>query len=88
MDKTHIVGVEKVKFTGSDGTEISGITLYYTEALDPTRGTGQFAGKLFLTTARLAALDYKPTVGQTVEVLYDRRGKVKAVTVVDDDLIV
>lgn len=87
MDKTHIVGVEKVKFTGSDGTEISGITLYYTEALDPTRGTGQFAGKLFLTTARLAALDYKPAVGQTVEVLYDRRGKVKAVNVVDDGVL-
>ena len=87
MDKTHIVGVEKVRFTGSDGTEISGITLYYTEALDPTRGTGQFAGKLFLTTARLAALDYKPAVGQTVEVLYDRRGKVKAVNVVDDGVL-
>lgn len=86
-DYTKIVGVAPVEFTTDDGKAISGKTIYYTEPLEPEHGQGSFAGKLFLSSARLAALDYAPAVGQEVELLYDRKGKVKAVNVVDDGVL-
>ena len=82
-DSMEVVGVEGVNFTAKDGTEISGVSVYYTEHLDPDRGDGLFAGKLFFSAAKLAALNYSPAVGQVIQVLYDRFGKVKRVAVVD-----
>lgn len=86
-DFTKIVGVAPVEFTTDDGKTITGTTIYYTEPLEPERGQGCFAGKLFLSAAKLAALDYTPSVGQEVELLFDRNGKVKSVNVVDDGVI-
>ena len=87
-DNTEIVGVVEVDFKNDTGETISGKTVYYTEPLDPDRGEGRFAGKIFFSAAKLAALDFSPAVGQVVNFLYDRGGKVKAVTVVDDDPII
>ena len=87
LNSTKIVGVSNVEFTTDDGKTITGSTVYFTEPLPPDRGQGEFAGKLFLSAARLAALDYKPAVGQEVELLYDRNGRVKSVNVVDDGVI-
>ena len=87
-DNTEIVGVVEVDFKSDKGETISGKTVYYTEPLDPTRGEGSFAGKLFFSTAKLAALNYSPAVGQVVHFLYDRAGKVKSVAVVDDDPVI
>ena len=84
---TKVVGVAPVEFATDDGKTITGTTIYYTEPLEPERGQGSFAGKLFLSSARLAALDYTPAAGQEVELLYDRNGRVKAVTVVDDGVL-
>lgn len=82
-----IEGVVEVDFKSDKGETISGKTVYYTEPLDPDRGEGRFAGKLFFSAAKLAALDFAPVVGQVVHFLYDRAGKVKAVTVVDDGVL-
>lgn len=84
---TKIVGVAPVEFTADGGKTITGTTIYYTEPLEPERGQGSFAGKLFLSSAKLAALDYSPAVGQEVELLFDRNGRVKAVNVVDDGVL-
>lgn len=86
-DYTKIVGVSNVEFTTDAGKTITGSTIYYTEPLEPDRGSGCFAGKLFLSAAKLAALGYSPLVGQEVELLFDRNGKVKAVNVVDDGVL-
>ena len=88
VDGTKIVGVVDVDFETNDGKNVTGKTVYFTEPLDPDRGEGRFAGKLFFSAAKLAALDFAPVVGQGVHFLYDRAGKVKAVTVVDDDPII
>ena len=88
VDGTKIEGVVDVDFKNDKGETISGKTVYYTEPLDPTRGEGSFAGKLFFSTAKLAALDFDPVVGQVVHFLYDRAGKVKSVAVVDDDPVI
>ena len=88
MDGATVEGVVEVDFKNDKGETISGKTVYYTEPLDPERGEGRFAGKLFFSTSKLAALNYSPIVGQVVHFLYDRGGKVKAVTVVDEDVII
>lgn len=86
-ETSKIEGVVEVDFKNDRGETISGKTVYYTEPLDPDRGEGRFAGRLFFSAAKLAALGFVPTVGQVVNFLYDRGGRVKAVTIVDDDII-
>lgn len=88
LDGATVEGVVEVDFKNDTGETISGKTVYYTEPLDPERGEGRFAGKIFFSAAKLAAFDYSPAVGQVVQFFYDRGGKVKAVTVVDDDPII
>lgn len=86
MDGTKIEGVVDVDFETNDGKNVVGKTVYFTEPLD--RGEGRFAGKIFFSAAKLAALDFDPVVGQVVQFLYDRAGRVKAVTIVDDDPVI
>lgn len=85
VDATKIEGVVDVDFETNDGKNVVGKTVYFTEPLD--RGEGRFAGKIFFSAAKLAALGFVPAVGQVVNFLYDRGGKVKAVTVVDDGVL-
>lgn len=87
-ETSKIEGVVEVDFKNDKGETIAGKTVYYTEPLDPDRGEGRFAGKLFFSAAKLAALNYSPAVGQVVNFLYDRGGKVKSVAVVDDDPVI
>ena len=77
-----ICGIENVAFVGKDGTEVRGKRIHFTEAIAADRGVGEAGDKIFLSAAKLA-----PTVGQHIEVLYDKNGRVKAVNVVDDPII-
>lgn len=88
MDGATVEGVVEVDFKNDKGETITGKTVYYTEPLDPDRGEGRFAGKLLFSAAKLSALGFVPTVGQVVNFLYDRDGRVKAVTIVDDDTVI
>lgn len=87
-NSTEIVGIVNVNFTADDGKTVAGKSVYFTEPLTPDRGEGRFAGKIFFSAAKLAALDFDPVVGQVVQFLYDRAGRVKAVTIVDDDTVI
>ena len=83
-----ICGIENVAFVGKDGTEVRGKRIHFTEAIAADRGVGEAGDKIFLSAAKLAALGVcAPTVGQHIEVLYDKNGRVKAVNVVDDPII-
>lgn len=82
-----ICGIENVAFVGKDGTEVRGKRIHFTEAIAADRGVGEAGDKIFLSAAKLAALEFAPTVGQHIEVLYDKNGRVKAVNVVDDLII-
>ena len=87
VDAMKIVGISKpFSFTPKDGkTEISGSTIYTTEPMDPKRGQGEVTDHFFLSTAKLEALDFTPAVGQTVEPLYSRFGKVASLRLLSDD---
>lgn len=83
-----ICGIENVAFVGKDGSEVRGKRIHFTEAIAADRGVGEAADTIFLSAAKLGAMDFTPAVGQAVDILYDRHGRVKAVTIVDDDPII
>lgn len=79
-----IIGIAKTEFTAKDGTQIRGLTIHTTEPMDPKKGQGEVTDHFFLSAAKLAALDFTPAVGQEVDVLYNRFGKVSTLRLVED----
>lgn len=72
-----IIGISHSSFTPKDSsTAIEGSTVFTTDPIDPKRGSGHSAERFFMSKAKLDALDFTPAVGQNVEVLYNRYGKV------------
>lgn len=86
---SKIIGIANTHFTPKDSDKaITGKTFYTTEPMDPKRGEGETADHFFLTNEKLAALNFTPAVGQTVDVLYNRYGRIATVKLVDDDNLI
>lgn len=86
---SKIIGIADTNFKPKDSdTAITGKSIYITEPMDPKRGQGETADHFFMTSARLATLDFTPAVGQTIEVFYNRFGKVSTLRLLDDDNVV
>lgn len=68
-----IVGVRSSSFTGNDGEQITGKTIYFTVPLE--KGDGVSAERVFLTTEKLLKCQYDPKVGDDVHIEYNRFGK-------------
>lgn len=83
MDEHKIAGMQDTAFTTKDGQTMEGKTIYTEKSFPPGRGMGYQTDRFFLSSAKLAALDFKPTVGQTIEVYYNRFGKVQTIRLVD-----
>ena len=81
---SNIVGIESIEFKTKDGETITGSRIHMTEDIPAGRGMGKTVDSFFLSTARLAQLDFMPAVGQNIEVLYSKFGKLKTVRLVDD----
>lgn len=84
MEERKIIGIEDTSFTGKDGSPVNGQTIHTTEPMNPKRGQGERTDHFFLSSAKLADVNFTPAVGQTVEVLYNRYGKVSTLKLVDD----
>lgn len=84
----RVIGVVYTNFTARDGTTIEGQTLHTTEPISAERGIGESGDRFFLSKAKLSTLDFTPAPGQTVEVFYNRYGKVASLKLVSDDSIV
>lgn len=82
-----IVGTMSTSFEGKDGTRIEGMTIHTLEAIDPKRGTGEAADHFFISKAKLATLDFKPSVGQEIQTLYNKFGRVQTIKLVDEEVI-
>lgn len=83
---SKIIGIAQSKFKPDDSeTFITGENIYVTDKLDPKRGEGESAERFFLTSTKLATLDFTPAVGQEVEVLYNRYGKVSTMRLLSDN---
>ena len=83
MDYAKIVGLRRVSFTGKDGREVSGVTVYYTEQLPPGQGEGQMADRVFVSSARLAELGFDLRVGMEVQFVWGRSGSLRSIVRAD-----
>lgn len=71
-----VAGIQYINFKGKDSEMVRGKKFFLSKAIDPKQGEGvEFVGAFF-SDSRLASMAYKPAVGDTVEVLYNRYGKV------------
>ena len=84
---SKVIGVSPTSFKGSDGTMVSGTTIYVSEPINPKRGQGESAEHFFLSAAKLADLVFSPAVGQEISVLYNRYGKVVTIKL-DDEFVI
>lgn len=82
----RIIGIVNTKFTAQDGTVIEGKTVHTAEPISPERGIGEAGDHFFMSTTKLATLGFDPAPGQTVQVFYNRFGKVAVMKLVDDDI--
>lgn len=72
-----IVGIMQTAFQPKDSaTTIEGVTVHVTDPISRERGEGVATDHFFLTADKLKALTFKPAVGQEIEVLYTKWGKV------------
>ena len=70
-----LVGYRNVSFTRKDGTEVKGTSFYFSYPIDEKSGQGCAMDKAFFSPQRIERLSCQPTVGDEVEVIYNRYGK-------------
>lgn len=71
-----VAGFRLVDFTGQDKKVVRGRTYYLSKSINTKLGEGVEFEKAFFSDERLATMSYKPAVGDAVEVLYNRFGRV------------
>ena len=76
----NVVGKKPLNFTAEDGKVIDGAHLFVT--YEETGVEGFAAEKLFISSTKLNAKDV--SVGDVLEIYFNRYGKVDKVTVADD----
>lgn len=74
-----IVGMKKSNFTTKEGTLIEGYNVYLEYELTGEGATGMGCERVYLTQAKLDKCGFQPEVGDTVELTYNRFGKVAAI---------
>ena len=75
-----VVGKKKISFTSKDGHEINGANLHINYEENGVEGLA--AEKFFISAVKFNANDI--SVGDTINVLYNKYGKVEKVEIVDD----
>lgn len=74
---SQIVGIIKTSFKPRDSeTPIEGITVHTTDPIPPGKGKGVSTERFFLSDRKMETLPFTPEVGQQVEILYTKWGKV------------
>lgn len=74
-----IIGMKKSDFTTKEGTMVTGYNVYLTYELTGDGADGLGCERVYLTQAKLDKSGFKPEVGDTVELTYNRFGKVAAI---------
>ena len=83
---SRIIGTTRTSFKGQDGTLVEGTTIYVADPIDPNRGEGESAERYFLSKAKLTELGFPVAVGQEVELLFNKFGKIASMKLLDDAL--
>ena len=71
-----VAGWRRVDFTGQDKKVVRGRTYYLSKSINTKLGEGVEFDKAFFSDERLAAMSYQPAIGDQVEVLYNRFGRI------------
>lgn len=81
MEVMTIVGYRDMSFKGNDGSDVTGRQFFF--VMNDPQVQGQVAGKFFLSSAALGNIGYIPTIGDEVEVYYNRYGKVSQIRAIE-----
>lgn len=82
---SKVVGISKTAFKPKDSdTLIEGVTVHVTDAIPPDRGEGVSTDHFFLSASKVKQLPFTLAVGQEIEVLYSKWGKVATLRLLDD----
>lgn len=73
-----VVGIRNVDFTAQDGNKISGMSIYCSYEITKN-GEGYAVEKIFLSDRKMNDCGYVPSVGDEVNITYNRFGKVDRV---------
>lgn len=86
MQKLSIIaGILKTAFKPTDSdTPIEGVTVHVTDAIPPDRGEGVSTDHFFLSANKVKQLPFALAVGQEIEVLYSKWGKVATLRLLED----
>ena len=74
-----VIGFYEKSFTGSNGSIIEGVNIYYTYPLKS--GTGSGSAKVFVSSNRLSTLGYYPSIDDDIVFEYNRFGKITGIRV-------
>lgn len=74
-----IIGMKKSNFTTKEGTLIEGFNVYLTYELTGEGANGLGCEHAYITQAKIDKCGFKPEVGDSVELSYNRFGKVAAI---------
>lgn len=69
-----VIGIRPSSFEGNDGKPVNGVNIYVTEKLE--KGDGYSAERFFVLLDKLSEWGYSPSVGDLIDVQYNRYGKV------------
>lgn len=71
-----VIGYRDVGFTAQSGEFVEGRTYFLGKDIDTQHGMGVSAEKIFVTDSKLKKFSYMPEIGEAVEVVYNKYGKV------------
>lgn len=74
----RVVGFRNADFVGKDGRSVSGVSVFVSRPITQGGG-GEAVEKVFLNRRLLDEFNYRPEVGDEIELLYDRFAKVKEI---------
>lgn len=77
-----VIGVQRADFTIKDsGERITGCNVYVSRPIDPSQGKGQAVDRIYVSDHKAEGLGIKldSLIGKTVEVYYNRYGKVQSI---------
>lgn len=78
-----VVGVVPWSFD-KDGKHFEGVSLHTLEDLDPKQGMGKLTEKISLSREKLDAAGVEPLPGQTIQIVYNRFGRVETIILISD----
>ena len=83
-----IIGREHIQFKSrTTGDTISGWNIYATSPIDPAKGVGDLAEKLFMSDEKFAQLGFEMKPGTEVEFFFNRFGKVATAKLISESEI-